>query len=166
MKRLTTLLVVLVAAIVTAVFAPMAAADQPEISQKTTSLTTVLTGVCSFPVAVDATMTETDRFFSDHDGVLTRASANVTEQDAFSANGESLTGLPYTFNLEAQFDSSGNITQLHAEGVIERVPLPDGTVFQSDGRVDFVAQGFPDFSVTPTVGNAVNLDGFCAALSA
>ncbi|MFL5959718.1 MAG: hypothetical protein ACJ75G_05555 [Gaiellaceae bacterium] len=166
MKRLTTLLVVLVAAIVTAVFAPMAAADQPDISQKTTSLTTVLTGVCSFPVAVDATMTEADRFFSDHDGVLTRASANVTEQDAFSANGKSLTGLPYTFNLEAQFDSSGNITQLHAEGVIERVPLPDGTVFQSDGRVDFVAQGFPDFSVTPTVGNAVNLDGFCAALSA
>ena len=165
MKRSTTLLIVLVAAVVLAVFVPTAAADQPIISQKTSSLTTTLTGACSFPITVTATMTETDRFYSDHDGVLTRATANVTEQDSFSANGKQLTGLPYTFNLYALFDSSGNITQLYADGVVERVLLPDGSVFQSAGQVNFGAQGFPDFSVTPDAGTAQNLAGFCAALA-
>jgi hypothetical protein len=97
--------------------------------------------------------------------VLTKATANVTEQDSFSANGKQLTGLPYTFNLYALFDSSGNITQLYADGVVERVPLPDGSVFQSAGQVNFGAQGFPDFSVTPDAGTARNLAGFCAALA-
>ncbi|HEV8105078.1 MAG TPA: hypothetical protein VGP69_15210 [Gaiellaceae bacterium] len=165
MKRSTALLIGLVAAVVLAAFAPMAAADPPVITQKTSSLTTVLTGACAFPITVDATMTETDRFFSDQNGVLTMANANVTEQDSFSANGKSLTGLPYSFSLHAVFDSSGNITQLYADGVVERVPLPDGSVFQSAGQVNFGAQGFPDFSVTPDAGSARNLDGFCAALA-
>ena len=166
MKRSTTLFVGLVAVVVLAVFVPTAAANPPVIVQKTSSLTTVLTGACSFPIAVDATMTETDRFFSDQNGVLTRANADVTEQDSFSASGKSLTGLPYSFSLHAVFDSSGNITQLYADGVVERVPLPDGTVFQAAGKVNFGAQGFPDFSVTPDVGSSRNLAGFCAALAA
>jgi hypothetical protein len=165
MKRLTTLLVVLVAVVVTAVFAPMAAADKPVVVHKTSSLTSVLTGACSFPITVDSTMTETDLFFSDDTGTLTRALAHVDEQDTFSANGKSLTGDPYTVNLKAFFDSSGMITQEFANGIIERVPLPDGSVFQSAGRVDFGAHGFPSFVVTSDWGSAQNLDGFCAALS-
>jgi hypothetical protein len=110
-------------------------------------------------------MTETDRFFSDDNGLLIRASAHVEEQDSFSANGKSLVGVPYTFNLQAFFDSSGNITEEYADGVIERVPLPDGSVFQSAGRVDFGAEGFPSFAVLPDSGSARNLDGFCTALS-
>jgi hypothetical protein len=143
----------------------MASADQPVITQKTTSSTAVLTGACSFPIAVDFTVSETDRFFFDQSGTLIRESALAKEQDAFTANGKSLTGLPYTVTLVALFDSSGNITQLHADGVVERVPLPDGSVFHSAGRVDFAAHGFPDFTVTPDWGSAVNLAGFCAALS-
>jgi len=165
MKRLATLLVILVGAVGLTVFAPMAAADAPVVVQKTSSLTSVMTGACAFPITVDSTMTETDRFFFDHNGVLTRANAHVVEQDSFSANGDSLAGDPYPFNLEAFFDSNGNITEVYADGVIERVPLPDGGVFQSDGRVDFGAQGFPSFTVVPDFGNARNLDGFCAALS-
>lgn len=164
MKRPTMLLVVLATAGVMAAFAPVAAADPPVIMTKTSSLTTVLTGACSFPITVDATMTETDRFFFAG-GVLTAANANVTEQDSFSANGKSLTGLPYSFSLHAVFDSDGNITQLYADGVVERVPLPDGSVFQTAGQVNFGAQGFPDFSVTPNAGSARNLAGFCAALA-
>jgi hypothetical protein len=164
-KRLTTLAVVVGVAVGLAVFAPLASANQPTIVHKTTTATTVMTGTCSFPITVVETMTETDRFFTDQNGVLTMANADVTEQDTFSANGESLTGLPYSFSLHAFFDSSGNITQLYADGVIERVPLPDGSVFQSAGRVDFAAQGFPSFSVIPNVGGEQNLAGFCAALS-
>jgi hypothetical protein len=166
MKRSTALLFGLVAVVVLAAFAPTAAANPPVVMQKTSSLTTTLTGACAFPITVDATMTETDRFFSDQNGVLTRANADVTEQDSFSANGKSLTGDPYSFSLHAVFDSSGNITQLYADGVVERVPLPDGSVFQSAGKVNFGAQGFPDFSVTPNVGSSRNLAGFCAALAA
>jgi hypothetical protein len=125
----------------------------------------MLTGACSFPITVDFTASETDRFFFDQSGTLTRASANVNEQDTFSANGKSLTGLPYTVNLMAFFDSSGDITQEYADGVQERVPLPDGSVFQSAGRVNFAAQGFPSFTITPDAGSTLNLAGFCAALS-
>jgi len=165
MKRSTALLCGLVAVVVLAAFAPAASANPPVIMQKTSSLTTVLTGACAFPITVDATMTETDRFFSDQNGVLTRANADVTEQDSFGANGKSLTGIPYSFSLHAVFDSSGAITQLYADGVVERVPLPDGSVFQSAGQVNFGAQGFPDFSVTPNAGSSRNLAGFCAALA-
>jgi hypothetical protein len=165
MKRPTTLGVVLVAATAFAVLAPTAAADQPVIVHKTSSLTSVLTGACPFSITVESTMTETDRFFSDQNGVLTRASANVDEQDSFSANGKFLAGDPYRVNLQAFFDSSGNITEEYASGVIERVSLPDGNVFQSAGRVDFGAHGFPSFVVVSDWGSARNLDGFCAALS-
>jgi hypothetical protein len=166
MKRLTAPLVAFGAAIgLAVVFAPMATADQPVITHKTTSATTVLTGACSFPITVDFTVSETDRFFFDTSGTLIRESAQANEQDTFTANAKSLTGLPYTVNLVAHFDSSGNITQLYADGVIERVPLPEGSVFQSAGRVNFAADGFPDFTITSDWGSARNLTGFCAALS-
>ena len=128
MKRTTTLVVGLVAAIALAVLAPTAAADQPVIVHKTSSVTSLLTGACPFSITVDSTMTETDKFFSDQNGVLTMASAHVDEQDSFSANGRSLVGVPYPFNLQAFFDANGNITEEYADGVIERVPLPDGAI--------------------------------------
>jgi hypothetical protein len=165
MKRPTTLVGVLVAAVAFAVLAPTAAADPPVIVHKTSSVTSVLTGACAFAITVDSTMTETDRFFSDQNGVLIKANANVDEQDSFSANGKFLTGDPYTVTLHAVFDSSGNITEEYADGVIERVTLPDGSVFQSSGRVDFGANGFPSFAVVSDYGSARNLDGFCAALA-
>ena len=165
MKRSTALLVGLLGALALAVFVPTAAADQPVIVHKTSSLTSVLTGACPFSITVNSTMTETDRFFSDQNGVLIRASANVDEQDSFSANGKSLAGDPYTVNLQAFFDSNGNITEEYGNGVIERVSLPDGSVFQSTGRVDFGAHGFPSFVVVSDWGSARNVDGFCAALS-
>jgi hypothetical protein len=165
MKRLTTLFVVLGAAIGLAIFAPMAAADQPSIVQNDFTQTSVLTGVCSFPITVNSTVAETDRFFTDQSGMLTSATATFTEQDTFTANGNSLTGEPYTGTIQASFDSSGNITQLYVNGVLERVLLPDGSIYQSAGRVNVAAQGFPSFTVTPTAGGEVNLAGFCAALS-
>jgi hypothetical protein len=48
--------------------------------------------------------------------------------------------------------------------VLERVRLPDGSLFISAGRVDFTGNG-PDFIVTPDNGATVNLAGFCAALA-
>jgi hypothetical protein len=124
-----------------------------------------LRDVCSFPITVDssATLTETDFFNSSGD--LTRVLLHVVEQDTFSANGNSLTGMPFTFEIDILFDSGGNITNLFASGLAEKVPLPDGSLFITAGRVDFAAHDFPQFLITPDVGATVNLAGFCAALS-
>jgi hypothetical protein len=91
--------------------------------------------------------------------------AHVVEQDVFSANGKSLTGVPFTFNIDVVFDSSGNVVHVFANGLVEKVPLPGGGLFITAGRVDFAAHGFPQFLITPDVGATVNLAGFCAALS-
>jgi hypothetical protein len=155
----------IIVAVGAAVFASAAAADKPIRTQYTSTSTTVLTDVCSFPITVDlsANITETD--FVNSSGELTRVLAHVVEQDTFSANGNSLTGTPFTFNIDVLFDSDGNVTHLFANGIVEKVPLPDGSLFITSGRVDFAAHGFPLFLITPDVGATVNLAGFCAALS-
>jgi hypothetical protein len=135
------------------VFASTAAADKPIVSTTTATSSTVLTDVCSFPITLDSSAT------------VTRIVAHIVEQDVFSANGKSLTGVPFTFNIDVLFDSSGNVTHVFANGVVEKVPLPGGGLFITAGRVDFVAHGSPPFLIFPDVGATVNLEGFCAALS-
>jgi hypothetical protein len=165
MKRLTGSLVVFMAVVAAAVFTPTATAVEPVKFQDTFSFTTVLTDVCAFDVTVDASVTFTEIDFFDESGALTRIHLHIVEQDTFSANGKSLTGVPFTFNIDILFDSSGNVTHVFASGLVEKVPLPDGRLFISAGRLDFAAHGFPEFLITPDVGATVNLAGFCAALS-
>jgi hypothetical protein len=158
-------LVILVAIVVMAVFASSATAAQPLKIQYTSSLTAELTDVCSFPITVDSSANITEIDYFSNDGALTRAYLHVVEQDTFSANGKSLTGVPFTFNIEALFDDNGDVVHAFADGIVEKVRLPDGSLFLTSGRVDFVAHGNPPFILTPDVGATVNLDGFCAALS-
>ena len=165
MKRLPLSLSILAAAVVAAVFASAAGAAPPQLFQFSFTSTGTLTDVCPFDITIDSTVTGNGEDFFDQNGVLLREHDNIVEQDTFSANGKSLTGNPFTFNLEFLVDSSGNITHLYAAGVAERVPLPDGSQFISAGRIDFAAHGFPDFILAPDHGGATNLAGFCAALS-
>lgn len=165
MKRLTLSLLVLAAAVVTAVFAPAAGAAAPDHFQFQFTNTGTLTGACPFDITVDSTVRGSGQDFYDQNGVLVREHDNLVEQDTFSANGKSLTGVPFTFNLDFIIDSDGNATHAYATGVAERVQLPDGSWFVSAGRLDFAAHGFPDFIITPDHGGAVNLAGFCAALA-
>ena len=158
-------LVLLAAAVVTAVFAPAAAADKPVKDQFASTNTATITGVCSFDINLDASVRGTYEDFFDKSGAIIREHDNIVEQDTFSANGKSLTGDPFTFNLEFIVDSSGDLTHVYATGVVEKVRLPDGSLFISAGWLDFAAHGFPDFILTPDHGAAVNLAGFCAALS-
>jgi len=160
--RLWSLVVVALGA---AVFASAAAADTPTRTQYTSTFTTVLTDVCSFPIALDSSANITETDFVNSSGDLTRVLVHVVEQDTFNANGNSLTGTPFTFNLDVRFDSGGVVTHVFANGIVEKVPLPDGSLFITSGRVDFAAHGFPLFLITPDVGATVNLAGFCAALS-
>jgi hypothetical protein len=127
--------------------------------------TATITGVCSFDINLEASVSGTGEDFFDKSGALIREHDTIVEQDTFSANGKSLTGDPFTFNLEFIVDSSGNLTHVYSTGVVEKVRLPDGSLFISAGWLDFAAHGFPDFILTPDCGGVVNLDGCCAALS-
>ena len=160
-------LVVLVAALaVGAVFASTAAADQPlKTTENTFTQTSVLTDVCPFPVEVESTSTFTEIDFVDANGNITRLSIHATEQDTFSANGKSLTGIPYAYNIQVLFDSSGNVTHVYSSGLVSKVVLPDGTLFVAAGRVDFTLHPDAQFLISPDVGTAGNVEAFCAALA-
>jgi hypothetical protein len=159
--------VALACVLAAAVFASGAAADRPVVTHSTFTQTNPLTDACSFPITVDsfaADLTETD--FVDQSGAITSISFRGDVQDTFSANGNTLVSEPYELNVVILFDDSGNVTHIYGHGIIDRVRLPDGSLFIGAGRVDFVAHGTPPFILTPDVGATVNLDGFCAALSA
>jgi len=146
------------------VTAPALAAPPTKIELPFTD-TNPLTGVCPFTVTVDSNVDLTLLQFGDGSGAITRWNGHVVEQDTFSANGKSLTGLPVTFEFQALFDSAGGLTHFFESGVLARVPLPDGTTFLAAGRVDFVPNGSPPFLFTPDTGTSGNVAGFCAALS-
>ena len=112
----------------------VALADKPtETEFSDATFSSVLTGVCQFDVNVDSTASgfKTDHF--DRSGAVTEAFVHQVEQDTFSANGKTLTGIPFTFNLDVLFDSDGNTTHAFANGVVEKIPLPDGSLFVSAG---------------------------------
>ena len=160
-------LVVLAAAVAVAVFAPMTVADQPNKVQivNWASSGTLLAGAgCSFDIGVQALVNGTYTQFVDKSGATKKEQYHLVEQDTFTANGKTLAGVPFTFNVTWLYDSAGNLTNVYADGGMEKVRLPDGSLFISAGRVDFVAHGFPSFILTPDHGGTVNLDGFCAAL--
>jgi hypothetical protein len=164
MRRL--LLVLAAVAFAAGALAPAAAATPPVMEEFSFTDTDVLTDVCAFPITIESTVEGTQTVFFDQEGNVTMVLFHIVEQDVFSANGNSLTGIPFTFEIQVLFDSSGNVTNVFASGLVEKVPLPDGKLFITAGRVDFAAHGFPSFLITPDVGATVNLDAFCAALAA
>jgi len=145
-----------------AVLAPTAAAAPPVKSEFSFSDVGTIEGTCAFPLTVEANGSASEIDFFDNSGALTRTQLHATERTTFSAHGTSLTTVPFTYNV----DLSGDFSAGFIIGVIAKVPLPDGSLFISAGRVDYAARGFPKFiDLTPDVGATVNLDKFCAALA-
>jgi hypothetical protein len=143
-----------------------AAAAAPIHQDVSFSDTATLTGICAVPVRVDLTATGSETVFTDRNGTVTRVEQHLVEQDVFTANGNTLVGLPYRFNLRILFDlESGEVTHVYATGVVSRVPLPNGDVFLTAGRADFVAHPGVSFLLQPDVGAQGNVAGFCAALA-
>jgi hypothetical protein len=144
--------------------AASAAGDTPIKTTTTQSFTTVIEDVCSFPITADSVLTTTAITFTDASGTLQRLQLHVVEQDVFSANGVSLASTPYTFNQQVIFDPSGDAVHAYASGEVVRIPLPDGSVFFSAGRLDFVTFG-GQFALTPQVGLSGDVSALCAALA-
>jgi hypothetical protein len=154
----------LVALSATGVLAQPAAAIEPTRVPFEDTFTTVVEDICSFPVTITSTLVGTETTFYDRSGAVTRIQVHVVEQDVFSANGESLTSPPYTFNLQILIED-GVETHVYASGVVAKVPLPDGTVFLSAGRLDFAAHPGSEFRIVPDVGRSGDVAAFCAALA-
>jgi hypothetical protein len=148
-----------------AIFALPAAADKPTQYEYPLLQSSILADVCSFPVVVDSVMDVTETVFTDASGAMTKIQRHIVEQDTFTANGKTLVGLPFTFNMQVLFDSSGNWTHAYSAGVVEKVPLPDGNLFVSAGRLDWADHLDATFVLSPDKGNPGNLAAFCAALS-
>ncbi len=159
------IMTVFAVAVGAAIFASSAAADKPRRTEFTgLTFSSVLTGVCSFPVTVDSTVSGFEIDHVDKSGAV-RVFVHQVEQDTFTANGKMLVGLPFTINAEILFDSSGNVTNLFSNGVFEKILLPDGSLFVSAGRADFAQHPGVSFLLSPDKGNPGNVAGFCAALS-
>jgi len=162
MRKFAILAILLIFAVIPFAFAPSAAATQPvRTSFSFTADPITVEDICSFPVTVISTLNGTETDFFDSSGAVTMVLIHSTEQDTFTANGKSLTGFPYTFEIQILFDESGNVTHVFASGVVEMLTLPDGTLFISAGRVDFAAHPGSIFVISPDVGVSGDVDAFC-----
>ena len=142
-----------------------ALADQPVKSEILWPAEFDVTDVCQFPfhLSGDVHIDATD--FYDHSGTLTKTKWHVVEQDTFTANGKTLVGMPFTFNMEWTYDSEGNWTQFYSDGVAEKVPLPDGSLFISAGRIDWLTHPGVMYVISADKGNPGDVAAFCAALA-
>jgi hypothetical protein len=144
---------------------PAAATDQI-VTQGTGTDSSVVTDLCAFPVAVETTVTWRNIHFYDEAGNQIRIEGHIVARDTFTANGQMLVGLPYTFHNSITFDrQTGEVRQWFSTGLVERVPLPGGDTFLTAGRVDWTAHPEAWFIIRPDVGAQGNLEGFCAALA-
>jgi len=73
-------------------------------------------------------------------------------EDTFTVNGRTRVGTPYAFDTEVLFDSSGNVTHIFGSGLVETIPLPDGSLFVSAGRLDFTQHPGVTFLLSPDMG--------------
>jgi hypothetical protein len=162
-------LVVSVAAVVVLVMAiasAAAAAPPDRVELPPFTFSAPLTGVCPFTVTVTSSLTGSLTTFYDRDGNITREVIDNAERDVFTANGKTLEGLPYTFKLTFIYDPpTGELLHAYATGVASRVRLPDGSLFITAGRLDFLNHPGEDFVLQPDHGAQGNIAGFCAALS-
>jgi hypothetical protein len=162
LRRLTAVFLVAVGAVI---FALSAVADRPTVIPFEFTFSIVVTDVCAFPINVVGTLSGTETDYVDESGALTRISFHDVEQDTYTANGKTLVGIPFTFNEQVLFDSNGNVTHHYASGLVETIPLPDGSLFISAGRLDFTQHPGGQFILSPDMGHTGDLAAFCAALS-
>ena len=134
-----------------------ASAAQPTISHYTVLAAAPLSGVCSFDIAWSAVADVTETDFYDSTGQPIRVSFHQTETDTFAGPGRTLVSAPYTYSAETYVDAGW------VNGELLKVRLPDGSLFESAGRVD-LSTVTSIFIFSPDWGHSGNLGAFCAAL--
>jgi hypothetical protein len=154
--------VVVAVAVIYSVVAAVAYGAKPDTSPADPTQSGVVTDICAFPVIISSTTDGVIRIHHDAEGRITRIQLQITETDTFSANGNTIVGLPYQVRGTLFFDAEGNPTSFVGHGVVARMRLPDGQLFVSAGR--FLA-GPEGFRLVPDVGHSGDVTAFCAALA-
>jgi hypothetical protein len=144
--------------------APAAQAAQPTRSVYTDFATDTITNICPFPIRNDSPATVTELDFTNSSGDPTKIIFHVAEQDVFSAHGTTIPTAIYHYTVRVVFDPDGNLLHVWTTGVVVRMRLPDGTMFNAAGRADVVNSEGP-FTISPDVGHSGNVAAFCQALS-
>ena len=127
--------------------------------------------ICPFAITISYNMSIQYTDFYDQSGRVVGENDHVTGQNSYSANGKTLVGDPFTYEqiYKAAYDSSGSLyqTSVVGTGQAEKVPLPDGSVFYSAGRIDYLSPTFIDHGwiIVVNSGLSGNVAGFCAALA-
>jgi hypothetical protein len=139
-----------------------ASADQPAVFPYDATQTAVFNAgdLCAFTVTVAGHTVGTATVFTDANG--SRVSVRGTDTDVLSANGKSLTSVPYHTNFTADLESDGSLGPVTITGITEKVRLPDGSLFMTAGQSLIGPNGG---TIIPDNGATVNLDGLCAALA-
>ena len=115
-----------------------AVADEPVKTDFTLAFSDVITNVCPFPVNVDAAISGFAIDHFDKDGVLTRSFNTFGRAGHVHRKRQEARGDTLRSQLQFRFDSNGNLISQIGTGIYEKVPLPDGSLFISAGRSDFV----------------------------
>jgi hypothetical protein len=127
--------------------------------------------ICPFAITINYNISINYTDFYDQSGRVIGENDHVTGQNRYSANGKTLVGDPFTYEqiYKAAYDSSGNLyqTSVVGTGQAEKVTLPDGSVFYSAGRIDYLSPTFIDHGwiIVVNSGLSGNIAGFCAALA-
>ncbi len=158
------LMAVTTAAALIALTAPPAFGVSPAHGSYLFEMDATTSDICPFDVDVHYDIQATYTQFFDQAGNQTQWIEQDLERDTFRANGKTLVGLPFRYSSQFRMDAEGNLVSYTASGGIERVPLPDGSVFWSAGRFDWIA-AHVTFTITPTVGHSGDVEAFCKALS-
>jgi hypothetical protein len=124
-----------------------------------------ITGICPFPIDLTSEEIATGTNYYDASGNLVRVRIQFRRVlDTFSANGHTLNGLPYTANLQLDFEN-GQLTRISGSGGFEKVVLPDGTIWHTAGHTFNSVNVTTPIILLTDVGRSDDINAFCAALA-
>lgn len=123
------------------------------------------TDLCAFPIDFMGQVQLTEILIFDQNQSVQRVNQHWFQQDTFSANGKTLVGLPYTTNTQIIINDKGELVSMYSEGGIEKVPLPDGSIYLSAGRIDWLMHLGAGLVISADTGKPGDMAAFCAALA-
>src|SRR5262245_52806063 len=139
-------------------------------------------GICDFPIHFEnhGHLRET---FIDSPKVKVLTSMHRGFFNKYEANGKVLQGLKTSFMLQGTFDENYELIDFNSAGQLEKIPLPDGTLFISSGLLSLEPNFFPNpgtgtflcsdgsqvvaqYWIVVGAGASGDVSAFCDALSA
>lgn len=162
MRRL--IMAVVAAALMAVTMAPAATAAPPEHFSYDFGDTYSVSSLCTFDVTFSYQQHWDGINRYDADANPLGAEATAKGQDTFTANGKTLVSEPYTFHVAVMSDENG-FTKYTTAGVIEKIRLPDGSLFLGAGWFTWLDKPDDFFGLNPDRGRSGDVEALCAALA-